>query len=456
MHRIYADGREYVFTTSNKYDLIFSEPSNPYRAGVAALYTTEFYEAARQRLNPGGIFVQWLQAYEVDDAAVLTVLKTARAAFNHVEVWQTMGVDLQLVCSDTPIVYSADELRARIGSGAVQEALAKTWYVDDLEGFMAHFVASSQYVDAVAQVPLVELNTDDRTILEYSFAKTVGHRTPFSIEILRDRLKGAGFHRPQVEGKLDWNRVEIRRQISNLVLSGELSYALLPQAADQSLVEALNRFRNGDFAGAVHVWPAEYRNPTDPLLRLLLARAYAEQRRPECLDLVSPAQQRYPIDSAAIRAIYYCRSNNIAQAAKALDAYFSLLADSPWLLSAISEMPFTEAVDVAHSDKTAAQRLYSLLSRQFASDRINYARQRARVLVAAELGPSEVVEALAELEPHIPWIADILKLRGHICDGQTSAGRACPARLAMVPGSSEVQVGFRFQPFLRASGMSIQ
>ena len=48
-------------------------------------------------------------------STVLTVLATARSAFNHVEVWQTLGSDLQLVCSDAPIKYSADELRERIG-----------------------------------------------------------------------------------------------------------------------------------------------------------------------------------------------------------------------------------------------------------------------------------------------------------------------------------------------------
>ena len=143
VRRIYNDGREFVLTTNNTYDIIFSEPSNPYRAGIATLYTAEFYEAARRRLNPDGIFLQFLQAYEVDGSTVLTVLATARSAFKHVEVWQTLGSDLQLVCSDAPIKYSADELRQRMGSGKVKEALAKAWNVDDLEGFVAHFVASA-------------------------------------------------------------------------------------------------------------------------------------------------------------------------------------------------------------------------------------------------------------------------------------------------------------------------
>ena len=53
VRRIYNDGREFVLTSKNRYDLVISEPSNPYRAGVAVLYTAEFYEAVRRRLNPG-------------------------------------------------------------------------------------------------------------------------------------------------------------------------------------------------------------------------------------------------------------------------------------------------------------------------------------------------------------------------------------------------------------------
>ena len=76
---------------NQQYDLIISEPSNPYRAGVASLYTSEFYQAVRRRLKPGGIFIQWLQAYEVDALTVHTVVATARSAFEHVEAWQTLG-----------------------------------------------------------------------------------------------------------------------------------------------------------------------------------------------------------------------------------------------------------------------------------------------------------------------------------------------------------------------------
>jgi predicted membrane-bound spermidine synthase len=411
VRRIYDDGREYVCTTNNTYDIIFSEPSNPYRAGIATLYTAEFYQTLRNRLNPGGVFLQFLQAYEVDGFAVLTVLATARSAFNHVEVWQTMGSDLQLVCSDTPIKYSGDEIRERISGRKMKEALAKAWNCDDLEGFVAHFVAGATWVNSVATVPAIPRNTDDRTLLEFSFAKTVGKPTPFSVEQLRERLKEFGYHRPTIGDGVDWNVVEIRRQTFNLLSSTQLSLALLPNPDDRELVAALDSYREGDYAEASKKWPAVHRKPTDDVLRLVLARTCAELGQAECLDLAATAEKNYPVDAAAVRAVYYWRAKDTAQAAQSLEMFFSRLKDNPWVIPIVSDKAVPLAVDVASSDSEAAGRLYSLLSQPFASHRFDYARQRARVLVGAKLGPKEVVEALVDVEPHVIWTAEILKAR---------------------------------------------
>ena len=73
VHVAIGDAREFLLTSRDKYDIIFSEPSNPYRAGISSLFTEEFYRAARQRLAPRGIFLQWLQTYEVDGETVRTV-----------------------------------------------------------------------------------------------------------------------------------------------------------------------------------------------------------------------------------------------------------------------------------------------------------------------------------------------------------------------------------------------
>jgi len=308
--------------------------------------------------------------------------------------------------------YSVAELRERIATPAVSEALAKAWKVNDVEGFLGRFVASSDWADRIAQISDVPRNTDDRTILEYSFAKTVGRTTSFSVEETRDRLRAAGFHRPALSGEtVNWNVVELRRQTFNLIHGGQLSLALLPNAEDRRVVEAYDHYRNSDFAGVVELWAVENRRPTDSVQRLLLARCHAELGRPECLELIVGLEQPFPSEVDAVRAIYYWRTGNAAEAAQALEAFYSRLAVDPWVIPVVVETAFSRTIDVAKADRQAAERLYELLSQPFAMRRFNYLRQLARLRVAEVLGPQLVVEALAELEPHVTWTAEVLEPR---------------------------------------------
>jgi spermidine synthase len=420
VRRIYNDGRELVLTTQHKYDLVISEPSNPYRAGVATLYTTEFYRAVRERLNPGGQFMQWLQAYDVDHRTVNTVLATAREVFPHVEVWQTLPNDLQLVCSPTALTYTASELRERIASPKIRQALAESWKVYDLEGFLAHFTGGAGWADEVAKQGGAPLNTDDQTILEYSFAKTVGRPSPFSIEDVRNYLETLGVHRPwPSEGDgVDWNSVEIHRQLFNLLFGVEPSKALLEQPEDVALVEAFQEYRaaiqlppKGDFANVVRRWPTKYRDSASGLQRMLLARSYAELGRPDCLVLIASIEEQFPIEAAAINAIFYAQLDNTSEAAKSLVQFYTLLGKSPWVINVVADAALLRTAQVAAADQEAARQLFPLLAQPLASGRYDYSRKLVRFLVAQRLGVKEMVEALAETEPHVRWTANVLKPR---------------------------------------------
>jgi spermidine synthase/MFS family permease len=412
IRRIYNDGREFVFTTDNQYDIIISEPSNPYRAGVASLYTTEFYQAAKRRLKPGGLFIQWLQAYEADALTVHTVVATARSAFDHVELWQTFRTDLQLVCSAGPVENSAAELRERLAPEVVQSALKRTWKMYDLEGFLAHFVANADWASGVANIAMMPRNTDDRTVLEYSFAKTVGGGTEFSVEKLRAEVAKAGYHRPSLSGEnVDWNRVEILRQELNVLLGGELSYALLSELRDQALVDAFSRFRAEEFQSVVDSWPAELREPADPIQRFVLAMSYAEVGRGECLGLLAAVENDYPAETAAIKANYHWRTWDVTASAQWIERYLASLADDPWVIAIIADPALLLTVDIAKADRAAARRLYSLLSQPFASHRYHHGRLVTQATLAEYVGPQQVVESLAKFEPNVPWTARLLESR---------------------------------------------
>jgi hypothetical protein len=69
------------------YDVIVSEPSNPWVSGVASLFTDEFYAKVRRRLAPGGLFVQWLQLYEMEEALLASILKAFARHFPHLVLY---------------------------------------------------------------------------------------------------------------------------------------------------------------------------------------------------------------------------------------------------------------------------------------------------------------------------------------------------------------------------------
>jgi spermidine synthase len=419
VRRIYNDGREFVLTTKNTYDLVISEPSNPYRAGVATLYTTEFYHAVRDRLNPGGLFMQWLQAYDVDGRTVSTVLATAHDVFPHVEVWQTLPVDLQLVCSSAPLKHSVARLRERIESPIVKQALAESWKVFDLQGFLAHFMGGPGWAEEIARQGATPLNTDDRTLLEYRFAKTVGRTTPFSVEAVRKLLAERDFHRPVLEGDaIDWNTVEIRRQEFNLLFNSPPSPALLSDRDDIELVEALSAYHaamtNGEYARVLERWPEKYREPSGVIQQMLLARCYAELGRPDCLSLIASFEEDFPTEAAGINSVFYSQLGNVAEVTKSLEQFYTQLRKSPWLVTIAADAALLRTAQVAHADRAAAEKLYAILEQPLASHRYDYTRKLVRFLVSRKLGTDKMVEALAALEPHIRWTADVLKPRAEV------------------------------------------
>jgi len=96
---VYADARTQFATGGAQYDLIMSEPSNPWVSGVSGLFTTEFYSQVKGALAPGGVFGQWLHAYELDDDLVLTVLAALHRTFGDYAVYQVGEGDFLIVAT---------------------------------------------------------------------------------------------------------------------------------------------------------------------------------------------------------------------------------------------------------------------------------------------------------------------------------------------------------------------
>ena len=99
LRMISNDGRNFIYTTDEKFDVIVSEPSNPWVTGVANLFTLEYFKRGAERLKDDGLFSQWLQIYEMSPDDVRTLIATFRAAFPQVYLFRGAEGDLMLLGS---------------------------------------------------------------------------------------------------------------------------------------------------------------------------------------------------------------------------------------------------------------------------------------------------------------------------------------------------------------------
>ena len=97
------DAKSYFASSRRTFDLILSEPSNPWVSGVSGLFTLEFYDRVRRQLAPGGVFGQWLHLYELSDGLVMSVLAAIDSTFPAYEVFFTSNADILVVAANAPL-----------------------------------------------------------------------------------------------------------------------------------------------------------------------------------------------------------------------------------------------------------------------------------------------------------------------------------------------------------------
>jgi spermidine synthase len=97
------DAKSFFAARGRRYDLIVSEPSNPWVSGVSGLFTREFYRRIRNHLEPGGLLVQWFQLYEIDPSLVASVMAALGETFPHYAVFAPSDHDLLIMASDSEI-----------------------------------------------------------------------------------------------------------------------------------------------------------------------------------------------------------------------------------------------------------------------------------------------------------------------------------------------------------------
>lgn len=128
-----ADARGWLLHRPDaRWDVLISEPSNPWMAGNGNLFTVEWLEAMRARLRPGGVLAQWFHAYEMSDALQTAVFATVAAVFPHVQLYTLHPGDVLMLASEQPLRLRRERVDAWLGHPALRADLQRL----DVAGFV--------------------------------------------------------------------------------------------------------------------------------------------------------------------------------------------------------------------------------------------------------------------------------------------------------------------------------
>jgi spermidine synthase len=289
------DGRSFILGSAHRFDVIVSEPSNPWIAGIGNLYTRDFYEGCRRQLAEGGIMGQWFHLYAMSEADVQMVYRTFFSVFPEGALYRTGPGDILLIGTVGEAPQMKPERLARLFSGDSPSAF---WFasLELVEPSMlyATFLASRQQVIDYLQARGAgfeggPLNTDDRPLLEF--------QAPLSLFSRRGVVAEAtsSFHSlVPPEQSQDAAKVQaavLGRLILDLPLDGTEALATLRQLDPQGnawypgLLEAMLASQPVDWSACL----ASARPADRPWLRRLAIVWKTKRQQPEGLGALYAA-----------------------------------------------------------------------------------------------------------------------------------------------------------------------
>jgi spermidine synthase len=407
-----GDAREALLTARKKYDLIFSEPSNPYRAGIASLYTLEFYQATKLRLNDDGIFTQWLQGYEVDGQTVRTILATLATVFPNVEIWHTNGFDLLFLATEKPIEHKLPRLRKRLAKSPYKECLVNSWRCQGAEAFMAHFLATDKVARSFVDQESDKINTDDRNLVEYGFGRTVGQRDLFRFDEIERYARQILAHKPKLGGDLDWPRVYAESVYLRSVPRHPPTLKAWHGAKERLRVRSLSLSLKRQYRAALKTFAQLKEQPSGPIELVIVAEGLADAGNPKAEVYIEQLRIYQQGEAEAILARLRLRQNRLTECRVALLNAFDRFRDSPWARDHLMKNALRVADMLSRLDKDHGKALVLGLEKPFAANCIDNYRKTSRMNICLNIGEPELtISAIRDFEPHVPWQYFFLRIR---------------------------------------------
>jgi hypothetical protein len=430
VHVMLGDARELLLTSRGRYEIVVSEPSNPYRAGVASLFTREYYEAIRDRLTDDGLFLQWLQAYAIDVPTTRTVYATIASVFPEIETWELGANDLVLVASRKGVRYDMHRLRERVDTEPFRSALLRTWRTSGIEGLFSHYVARGSFARALANAAGPLLNTDDRSVIEFAFARSARDISGSSVPDVRDAARARGEHLPRLlEKHVDWERSTDEWIAFRAASQAEIRMNETMTEGQRVRALTLMQFLNGRYGEAAAQWRAQPRDPSGPTELAALGPAYAEAGDETAKTLVDRLREIEPVEADVVLARLRMRQGKPDEATAALTAAFRGYRTDMWPWPVIMDQSFQLAKELAQRHPAAVPALREALKEPFACNMFDESRLEA-LLTFRRMEPLDASCAvvLEPFEPYFPWIGDLLAWRSECYESVHHANAERAAR----------------------------
>lgn len=320
---IVDDGRSFLHTTDEIYDVIISEPSNPWISGASNLFTREYFELAREHLAANGRLLQWIQLYGMDGEALQSVWRAVRAEFPYVYGFlaNTDDVDFLMLATNEPLSLEDLPLWEHIPEPAREDMRrVQVFSTGDLWSLMQ---ITPGEIDSLIGDLDGPINTDDSMLVELRAPWTI-YNDAFehlgAIERFESGLLGVldederARVPPRLLGELAHSYITVRRnsRIGQVVLQAAVARGRTG-AASAAVAEAI--LRDGTLEPGERNQRAQAvleeglaLDPQDPLARSLRARLrYSAGDLPGALDDINVAlavdPRRFPMQQLRVRIL---------------------------------------------------------------------------------------------------------------------------------------------------------
>ncbi|HWC73052.1 MAG TPA: fused MFS/spermidine synthase, partial [Gemmatimonadales bacterium] len=273
------DARSALQLDRDRYDVIVSEPSNPWIAGIATLYTPEFFRIAKARLSNDGVFCQWIQLYQLPLPIVAGIVRSLREVFPHVNIWFGGTADLVVLGSSRPLVYDRQWLGELIGPGGPLHDTGLEWLsLDSTDQYFGRLLLGEPGVARLVERARFE-HTDNRPRLEFVAARRFLDPTSAVYDVF-DSLVRIGNREDATSPLAQIHILAARRGDEDLLPYLDAARRAQPDVAEWTVRTAGIRLAMGDTAVAeslLNLTNAQGANRDALLMRALLAAA---QNRP--------------------------------------------------------------------------------------------------------------------------------------------------------------------------------